>query len=581
VSPLSAADPLAPFAIDPGSTTVDIQPAPAVDSSGKLLLTWTRRQAGQSDAVVAARLGAGGALLTGPTVWGTGLALDTASLGTGFMALRGELPSGGEWAQHLSADGAAVGSRQPLGILQFLEVRGDPRGGAVAFGRGPDGVVGVRYGADGTVPGEPFILERGVQRFDAGIDAKGNIVLAFTDPGNRLLGRRYTASRKPIGGSFNIALAGVYSSRVAVLPDGRFVVFYLKSLDFRVWARAFRSNGTPVGSPFLVSRDPASTEDGLTVAVDTDGSVLVVWKSIDDHRDAIQGRFVSPSNAPVGRQFSIGGPHPSVGPPEVRVYPHAVRLAPGDFRVVWVRGGQASEDVHLRGQRIVGGRGGDDPCILQAGALRCDLLHDGGKAEVLYPLDLAAGDLPLLGDLDGDGRDEPCLFRAGQFVCDLDRDGVQESTYTYGLAGDLPLLGDLDGDGKDDLCVVRTGTFHCSKLPLASAPEILVTFGGSGAPARLADINGDGKDDPCVFAGGQFSCDTAHNGGAAEVQGAFTLGPNETTPFFGDLDNDLRADPCAYSPGRFRCLLSTTGKVQFVAFGGAQAVPLVGNLDGR
>lgn len=121
--------------------------------------------------------------------------------------------------------------------------------------------------------------------------------------------------------------------------------------------------------------------------------------------------------------------------------------------------------------------------------------------------------------------------------------------------------------------------FHCSRL--GSAPETLVTFGGSGASAHLADVDGNSRDDPCVFTGGQFACDTAHNGGSAEVQGNFTLGPSETTLFFGDLDDDLRADPCAYSPGRFRCLLSTTGRLRIFAFGGAQTVPLLGNLDGR
>jgi hypothetical protein len=351
--PLAAADPPAPFDVDPGSTTLDVQPAPAVDSDGNLLLAWTQRSPGRPEAVVAARLGADGAILGGPFVWGSGLVLDVASLGRGFMGLRGDLPGGAEWAQRLAVRGAPVGNRQPLGVLQFLQVRGDPRGGAVAFGRGPDGVVGVRYAADGTVPGEPFVLERGAQRFDAGLEARGNIVLAFTDATNRLFVRRYTPARKPIGVRFNTGLTGINTFRIGVFPDGRFVLFYLNRPDDRVWGRAFRANGTPAGPPFAVSSRSASSVDGLSVAVDAGGTLLIVWKSFENDHDAIQGRFVAASGGNLGQPIAIGGPQPPAGPPEPRFSPRAVRLGPGNFRVFWVRGGEDPGDVHLRGQAIV------------------------------------------------------------------------------------------------------------------------------------------------------------------------------------------------------------------------------------
>jgi hypothetical protein len=57
-----------------------------------------------------------------------------------------------------------------------------------------------------------------------------------------------------------------------------------------------------------------------------------------------------------------------------------------------------------------------------------------------------AGDVPLLGDFDGDGRADPCVYRAGRRRCDTAHDGgVAEGVLTFGDGVGVPLLGNLDG----------------------------------------------------------------------------------------------------------------------------------------
>ena len=56
------------------------------------------------------------------------------------------------------------------------------------------------------------------------------------------------------------------------------------------------------------------------------------------------------------------------------------------------------------------------------------------------------GDLPVLGDYDGDGRDDPCVFRAGEILCNTAHDGgAAEARLFFGRNGDRPLFGNLDG----------------------------------------------------------------------------------------------------------------------------------------
>jgi len=69
-----------------------------------------------------------------------------------------------------------------------------------------------------------------------------------------------------------------------------------------------------------------------------------------------------------------------------------------------------------------------------------------------------AGDLPVIGDFDGDGIDEIGVFRSGQWIIDINGNrqlDAHDKVFQMGEAGDRPVAGDWNGDGTDDPAVYR------------------------------------------------------------------------------------------------------------------------------
>ncbi|TVR27044.1 MAG: hypothetical protein EA387_01680, partial [Nitriliruptor sp.] len=68
------------------------------------------------------------------------------------------------------------------------------------------------------------------------------------------------------------------------------------------------------------------------------------------------------------------------------------------------------------------------------------------------------GDVPLVGDWNGDGRDTPGIVRDGTWhLRDRLAGGAADHTFAYGQVdrGDLFLAGDWNGDGRDTPGFVR------------------------------------------------------------------------------------------------------------------------------
>ena len=77
----------------------------------------------------------------------------------------------------------------------------------------------------------------------------------------------------------------------------------------------------------------------------------------------------------------------------------------------------------------------------------------------------ALGDRPMVADMDGDGRSDLVVWRAstGTWFWLTSSSGYSSSAYgekQWGTAadGDVPLLGDVDGDGFSDLIVWRASS---------------------------------------------------------------------------------------------------------------------------
>jgi hypothetical protein len=104
-----------------------------------------------------------------------------------------------------------------------------------------------------------------------------------------------------------------------------------------------------------------------------------------------------------------------------------------------------------------------------------------------------AGDIPVVGDWSGDGVSKIGLFRNGNWYLDYNGDaqwsgcGTTAGTdrcYSYGMAGDMPVVGNWNGEGVVKIGVFRNGMWYLDY----KGTNIWI---GCGAPA-------EGGKDACV-----------------------------------------------------------------------------------
>jgi len=164
-----------------------------------------------------------------------------------------------------------------------------------------------------------------------------------------------------------------------------------------------------------------------------------------------------------------------------------------------------------------------------------DLAGDGVFQEALITFGLAS-DTPVIGDWNRDGKMDVGAVRANtrrgglDWYLDLNnRGGSAERTMSYGLLGDVPVVGDWNGDRRDDLGVVRQNQITQGLdwyLDLANnggLAERVVSYGTRGDTPMVGDWNNDGRSDFAVVRfnvardGQDWYLDRDNNGGSAEL----------------------------------------------------------------
>jgi hypothetical protein len=113
--------------------------------------------------------------------------------------------------------------------------------------------------------------------------------------------------------------------------------------------------------------------------------------------------------------------------------------------------------------------------------------------------------------------------------------------FTFGQNGDIPIVGDWDGNGIDGVGFFRTGnsSFNLSNGFQGTIDIKPFIFGSLGSKPLAGDWNGDGIATIGVFSPntGVMALNNTNNAGNGVGDIVFNFGPNGDIPLAGDWDS--------------------------------------------
>jgi len=163
------------------------------------------------------------------------------------------------------------------------------------------------------------------------------------------------------------------------------------------------------------------------------------------------------------------------------------------------------------------------------------------------------GDVPLAGDFDGDGCDTLSIYRASEarfyVINELGADGAglgaADFDFEYGNPGDVPVVGDWDGNGVDTPGLRRPsdGFVYVRNSNSTGFADVSYFYGDPGDLPVAGDWDGDGDDTFGLFrpTAGSFFLKNTNATGIADS--SFFLGSASSTPFTGSFDLNLPPPP--------------------------------------
>jgi uncharacterized surface protein with fasciclin (FAS1) repeats len=154
-----------------------------------------------------------------------------------------------------------------------------------------------------------------------------------------------------------------------------------------------------------------------------------------------------------------------------------------------------------------------------------------------------SGDIPFLGDWNGDGVKTPGMYRPTTgfaYVRDTLDTGFADREWFMGIPGDIPLVGDWDGDGVDSFGVYRpsSGAVFLRNAQTTGFADVSYFFGVPGDTPFSGDFDGDGADTVGLFreSSGLVYLSNSQTTGAADLEFFFGIPGDQFIG--GDWDND-------------------------------------------
>lgn len=158
-----------------------------------------------------------------------------------------------------------------------------------------------------------------------------------------------------------------------------------------------------------------------------------------------------------------------------------------------------------------------DPRSEPCGGGVCDavgLVDAGGQWRLWDGLDVGdgmagfyfgnPGDVPFMGDWDGDGTATPGLYRRSDgyvYLRNSNTQGNADIRFFFGNPGDLPVAGDFNGNGRDTVSIYRPSNqtiYVINQLGSndggLGAADYSFVFGNPGDVPFVGDFDGDGRD---------------------------------------------------------------------------------------
>lgn len=205
------------------------------------------------------------------------------------------------------------------------------------------GVFGQRYSSTGVPIGAEFpvnTLTAGNQgNAPIAMAPSGRFVVVWTSTVSSIrnvFARTYSASGVPDGPEYQLnSLAGPTVGDVAITSDGSFIAVWHRGLGGAgdVYGRRFDSQGSALGSEFLINGNASEDQTAPRISAADDGQFVVVWVSWagqDGDFAGVYGRRFDPNGAVLGSEFQVNN-YTAGG----QVYPDVSMNQDGSFIVVW------------------------------------------------------------------------------------------------------------------------------------------------------------------------------------------------------------------------------------------------------